>query len=553
LTEEIMTTLFQLLPVDGLRESPTNPRKTLGDLSELVESVRTKGVLQPVLVRPANGAGAYELVFGHRRLAAARKAGLEEIPAIVREMDDREVLEAQIVENCQRADIHHLEEADGYRQLHEKHGYAIEDLAAKVGKSKAYVYARMKLCALVKPARKAFLEGKLNPSTALLIARIPVPKLQEEATRDVAGSKGREPMGFRLAAEHIQSRFMLQLSGAGFRTTDEQLVPEAGSCRACPKRTGNQRELFDDVKSADVCTDPECFARKREAAWAARVTEAEARGQKVLSAGQCKNEFPWGDRLRYGSPWVSLDSSCEEDPKRRTWRRLLGKHAPQIALARPLPERGRAVELVQKTAARKALREAGHDFKRSSSTASENRYQSEQRAREKKAQTERAVRLEIFKAIRLRLEDVSGPNVSGPAKLTREDLHALVKAFCREEHAESLRQLVKLLGWEPLKRNSYPDWSATVVTRTAKLDAGELTRFLITISLAPSLEVSTWSNTKPTELLEAAKRYGVSADRIRREVLAKARAKEKKKPAPSRKKKASAKKTARTKTPRRKP
>src|SRR6266446_3430630 len=104
---------IEFLPVAKVSESRSNPRKSFGDMTELVDSVRTKGVLVPVLCRPS--ADGWELVFGARRLRAAQAAGLAEIPAMVREMTDREVLEVQVIENLQRADVHPLEEAGGSR------------------------------------------------------------------------------------------------------------------------------------------------------------------------------------------------------------------------------------------------------------------------------------------------------------------------------------------------------------------------------------------------------------------------------------------------------
>jgi len=98
---------IEFLPVAKVVESKSNPRKSFGDMTELIKSVRTKGVLVPVLCRPTNE--GWELVFGARRLRAAQAAGLAEIPAMVRDMTDREVLEVQVIENLQRADVHPLE------------------------------------------------------------------------------------------------------------------------------------------------------------------------------------------------------------------------------------------------------------------------------------------------------------------------------------------------------------------------------------------------------------------------------------------------------------
>jgi ParB/RepB/Spo0J family partition protein len=352
-----------LIPIEHVRESPLNHRRTWGDMDELVASVKRQGVLQPVLARPA-GDGEFELVFGHRRLRAAKKAGLTEIPAMVREMTELEVIEAQVVENVQRQDVHPLEEAEGYEQLLAQKRdppYTVDEIAAKVGKSKAYVYGRLKLLALCKEARAAFLEGKLTPSVALLVARIPA-ELQKKALERLRGWEG-EPIAFSRAADVVQREFMLRLAEAPFKTADAELVPAAGACTACPKRTGNAPELFAEVKSADVCTDPPCYESKVAAGWARQKVEAEAAGRPVLADKEAKEIFDgYSHRPRYGAGYVDLDEACDRDPKHRTYRRLLGKMAETaVVLARD--QQGTPHQLLPRKDVGKLLKAKGHDFK----------------------------------------------------------------------------------------------------------------------------------------------------------------------------------------------
>jgi ParB/RepB/Spo0J family partition protein len=136
------------VPLAKITPSTTNPRKSFpkDKLDELTDSVKRLGVLQPILLRPLNGGGTYELVAGERRYRASKAAGLTDIPATVRELTDAEVLEIQVVENLQRSDLHELEEAEGYEKLlkcahpsGEK--YTVDEIAAKVGKSRSYVFA----------------------------------------------------------------------------------------------------------------------------------------------------------------------------------------------------------------------------------------------------------------------------------------------------------------------------------------------------------------------------------------------------------------------------
>lgn len=198
---------MQMLPISKIRPSTTNPRKHFDEksLSELTESIRKHGILQPILVReaetPVSGGPIYEIVAGERRYRSAKDAGLKEIPAKILVLTDIEAVEIQVIENLQRADLHPLEEAEGYEALMKKHGYGTADeIAAKIGKSRAYVYGRMKLCALTPDVKKVFLKGTINASVALLLARVPE-SLQEKAAKTVLNGKyGEGPLSYRAAS-----------------------------------------------------------------------------------------------------------------------------------------------------------------------------------------------------------------------------------------------------------------------------------------------------------------------------------------------------------------
>ena len=328
------------IDIAKVHESPSNPRKRFPaeeKLRELGESMRDKGQLQDVLVRPhPTKKGDFELVFGACRYRAAKLVGLKTIGASCRELSDAEVLEIQIIENGQRSDVHPLEEAEGYEQLHTKHGYAVPQIAAKVNKSREYVYTRLKLLALCPKAREAFYEERLTSSTAYYIARIPEGR-QLQAITEIAEMSARE------ALDHIRQRYMLRLVDAPFDRKDATLVPAAGSCLSCPKRTGNAKEIFSDVKQADICTDPDCFAAKRDAEWTRRAVAAKEKNQEVLKK-------PVEQFHDYGATeHLSLDVKCSADPKLRTYRELLQgvKDAPAVAAIGRTPN-GEIVELVKR-------------------------------------------------------------------------------------------------------------------------------------------------------------------------------------------------------------
>ncbi len=355
-------TVVELVPLEKIAESPTNPRKTFAGIEDLAESVKQHGILQPVLLRPMKGIGAnlYQLVFGARRYRAAKIAGLDAIPAMVRELSDVDALETQIVENSKREDVHPLEEAEGYEVLvHSKdRKYTVEEIAAKVGRSPGYVYGRMKLLALCKELRAAYYEGKFTASSAILVARLSEHGVQRAVLKDLNQYWRKGEGAFSLhEVSRVVRQHLCRLADAPFPKDDADLLPSAGPCSTCPKRSGAQPELFADVSKQDgeLCTDPACFEKKKEAVWQRRAAEAEVSGLKVL-------EGKAADKAMMGRYYVRLDSQNFSDPKYRTWKQLIGKVAKEhVVLART--ERGEIHELVPAKETKKLLKQAGHNLK----------------------------------------------------------------------------------------------------------------------------------------------------------------------------------------------
>lgn len=157
------------IAIDRIIPNPKQPRRTFieAELEELAESIRTKGVIQPILVRPdpAN-AEMFEIIAGERRWRAARRAGLTVMPAVVREMDDREMLEIAIIENVQRSDLNAVEEAEAYKSLIDRFGRTQESVAQQVGKSREHVSNTLRLLNLPEDVREHVREGRLTPGHA---------------------------------------------------------------------------------------------------------------------------------------------------------------------------------------------------------------------------------------------------------------------------------------------------------------------------------------------------------------------------------------------------
>ncbi len=304
------------VPVKLIQPSPTNPRKHFDQaaLAELAESIKAVGVQVPlqlrILISERGGpVVAYEIVGGERRWRAAQIAGLTSVPAIARVMSDAECRESQLIENLQRADLTPMEEAQGYELLireAEAEGFAITDaqLAAKVGKPVGQVRSRRKLLDLIAVARTAVAEGFITFGCALLVAKLQ-PDEQEKAThyslasdgetaavalqnaralrehdrkfRAEAEAKGQQLEAYELDDEFtplderelrgwIESHVLLDLAKAPWPLDTPIEGVDAPACVDCPKRSGSDQALFAELTAkSDVCTDPVCYAAKRQA------------------------------------------------------------------------------------------------------------------------------------------------------------------------------------------------------------------------------------------------------------------------------------------------
>ncbi|NOE33743.1 MULTISPECIES: ParB/RepB/Spo0J family partition protein [unclassified Ruegeria] len=164
------------VPIEKLKANPNQPRRTFlpEQLDELAASVKEKGIIQPLIVR-STGADEYEIVAGERRWRAAQMAQLHDIPVIVRDFDDTEVLEVAIIENIQRADLNAVEEAAGYKQLMDRFGHTQEKLAEALGKSRSHIANLLRLLSLPMDVQALVIEGKISAghARALITAENP--------------------------------------------------------------------------------------------------------------------------------------------------------------------------------------------------------------------------------------------------------------------------------------------------------------------------------------------------------------------------------------------
>jgi ParB family chromosome partitioning protein len=177
----------RMIPVDRITPSPFNPRKTFdaAELDELANSIREKGLVQPIVLRPLGTSGShYEIVAGERRWRAAQRASLHVVPAIVRALTDQEALELAIIENVQRADLNVIEEAAGYRELIDRFGYTQDELGQIIGKSRSHLANTLRLLKLPDTVQYLVRDGKLTAGHArALVGRDDAEQLAEEIVK----------------------------------------------------------------------------------------------------------------------------------------------------------------------------------------------------------------------------------------------------------------------------------------------------------------------------------------------------------------------------------
>jgi ParB family transcriptional regulator, chromosome partitioning protein len=218
----------RLVFTSDLRPSPFNPRKDFREeeLADLADSIRNKGLVQPIIVRPSEG--GYEIVAGERRWRAAQKAGLHTVPVIARDLTDKEVLELAIIENVQRADLNAIEEATGYRDLIERFDYKQEQLSDIIGKSRSHVANTLRLLKLPEGVRVMVQEGTLTAGHA----------------RALVGRDDAEALAKRIVAEGLNVRAVESL----VQREDSSEERDTGSGRRVREKDADTRAFERDLR-----------------------------------------------------------------------------------------------------------------------------------------------------------------------------------------------------------------------------------------------------------------------------------------------------------------
>lgn len=431
---------YKTVPRSAVRPDPNQPRKVFDEekLHELAASITSQGILSPIVVRamPAklkieepdlthdtwqaiDGSGAvvfegtenltklfagpdaeafYQIVFGERRWRAAKIAGLNDVPVIIRELTEREVFIHQFIENQARENLTALDEAKAFAEQIAKRketnpAFNAEKLADELKIARGTVYNRLTLTRLTQPVLDALTAGRIQTTVAGLIAMIPDPKQQEKLLKKITNEKDYQfPFSFRDVEEVIDDEYCKQLKDAPFDLKDTELVRRmcdgpgtelyGGSCTDCVARTGNMKAAFPHIKNVNVCTVPECFQKKCLAHFSDEAAAAERKGQKVFTAKEFKS--------------VKKDYVAEDAYSNSSmygyWKDLMGKHAPEPVLV--VTEEG-LKKVYPREAATEAAAKNGHKPAKQQTP--------EQKAKEEEKQKEAAAtqarREEIVKSL----------------------------------------------------------------------------------------------------------------------------------------------------------
>lgn len=257
-------TEFKELKLSELVASTTNPRTEFEEnsLNELAESIKSHGVLQPIIARThPDDKKKYEVVCGERRFRASKIAKLKTIPASIRDLDDDQVFEIQIIENLERKDVHPLDEAIAFKRMLDSGKYSMEDIAAKVAKTLTFVAQRLKLNDLIPELKDDFLKGEFGVGHAVLLCRV-----NHEKQKEIfENSKDRWEPGYgtvKQLKEDLEDDD-LDLVNAFFNPEDPTIYVPAGPCTTCPKNSRANAVLFPEYED-NICFDKTCYETKTE-------------------------------------------------------------------------------------------------------------------------------------------------------------------------------------------------------------------------------------------------------------------------------------------------
>jgi hypothetical protein len=426
---------------------------------------------------------------------------------MVRSLTDEEAKRVQISENLQREDVHPIEEAEGFQALIDDHGQTADMIAEQCGKSRSYVYGRLKLLDACPEIRKACLAGEIGSEVALLIARLRTPKYQEKAlgyikadwhTKLDDGGKA----SYRAIRALLAEKFTLNLKDAIFDLEDEMLLPIAGHCIRCPKRTGNAPEYADMVErsaarhgidprgSADICTDPDCFDAKKKAHLKREADKLAASGAVVVSGNAARSAISAYGEIK--GAFVALKDVKEQLASARLNAQKNSKIVPPQVVVIQDPRTGKTHKAVKREEIKAAGVKMAETKPKDDYEARQKRDAEQRRLAEEKARAATARHLAILERVRA---------AAAATERSAFDLQLIAQTTWSGVDHYGKQLMAELYGVKS---------SHELEKRIGQMAVFDLTQFLITCSLVDDVKVQSYNlSSVPKALFAAAKHYGI--------------------------------------------
>lgn len=485
------------IPLDIFDESTSNPRTTFtaSSLEEMAETIRTAGVVQPVVFRPhPETKGRLQLVAGARRCRASRLAGKSTIPGVIRSLTDEQVLIIQFIENDQRENLAPLSQGRGYAALMKQNPslYTVEEISARLGKKDGrYVAERLQLLQAIPAVQTLLEEERLPYRHAFELSRL-LPEQQEKAlyvcfsnytsAADVL-ARPNQTVSVSLDALRtwIQIHCHLDLTQAPFPT--DQPINGVVACKECPKRTGASGNLFSDLTGEETCRDPECFQKKTKDFVQIQVQQAETSGAQVTRVSTS---------LRVGAADESSDVLYKGE------YRIVDRDSCAFAhIGVPADGSGKQIYICTEETC------PVHKGKSKYATAEEKEVK---KTKQRDQREEKDFRGKVLEAVRDRV----------PKGAHKNELLIVAKRMLRLMPHDNRTALFKAFKWLEQKSagqrgGKHVDYVTLAESRLDKFGSYELLQFLVVASLTPDLIIP---DNKPEQTLPSGSELATTARRL---------------------------------------
>lgn len=464
---------------------PKNTRTTFKkeSLAELTRSVKEKGIIQPILVRPVGK--RFQIVAGERRFKAANQAGLKEIPASVKNLSDEEALDAQLIENLQREDVHPLEEADGFLRMKNGSKLEIPEIAQRVAKDQRYVARRLALTDLIEEAREDFRDELITLAHALEICVLS-PELQpfalaacyerksvwsqKEQTYTHRPDKEKPARHVKFLQAWIEQNIYLNLTKAPFKLDDARLREDGLTCVECPQRSGFNKTLFADIKNTDTCLNPVCFQAKIQTLVQVTMAEIETKSGKTAASIS-----------PYYSPNRAKDSIGKSDYQQIERKADRCEFAEQAVYAEG-DEVGRVIWICMERTCKDHMGRVGASHSSSTASTSGSSSRGGESLEKRNKRKQEIFDIKVDEIVRKRVMKEALQTYKWP--LERAHLNEVVKEFFRRIASDDQRTICEVFGWSDDLASKLRYDQPAVLREIAKLDDSQLAQFMMLCSFA---------------------------------------------------------------------